>query len=105
RVGFTEPAWSPTPLVSSYLTVSPLPPRFRDGGLLSVALVHGVAPPGRKPAPCPAEPGLSSRVSCLTPATIQPSLARIKERGEVGKSIALGKAHPRGEADQAARGA
>ena len=47
RVGFTEPAWSPAPLVSSYLTVSPLPPRFRDGGLLSVALVRGVAPPGR----------------------------------------------------------
>jgi len=26
RVGFTEPARSPAPLVSSYLTVSPLPP-------------------------------------------------------------------------------
>jgi len=26
QVGFTEPTWSPTPLVSSYLTVSPLPP-------------------------------------------------------------------------------
>src|SRR5206468_2649947 len=66
RVGFAEPARSPAPLVSSYLTVSPLPPRHpfghrRDGGLLSVALVRGVAPPGGYPAPCPAEPGLSSR--------------------------------------------
>src|SRR5206468_5068422 len=66
RVGFAEPARSPAPLVSSYLTVSPLPPRHpfghrRDGGLFSVALVRGVTPPGRYPAPCPAEPGLSSR--------------------------------------------
>jgi len=66
RVGFAKPMRSPAPLVSSYLTVSPLPPRHprghrRDGGLLSVALVRGVSPPGRYPAPCPAEPGLSSR--------------------------------------------
>src|SRR5207247_9454943 len=32
-----------------------------DGGLFSVALVRGVSPPGRYPAPCPVEPGLSSR--------------------------------------------
>ena len=43
-----------------------LPHRFTltalaSGGLLSVALVRGVSPPGRYPAPCPAEPGLSSR--------------------------------------------
>src|SRR5438477_3088903 len=43
-----------------------LPHRFTlaalaDGGLISVALVRGVSPPGRYPAPCPAEPGLSSR--------------------------------------------
>src|SRR5205823_13771151 len=43
-----------------------LPHRFTltalaDGGLLSVALVRGVSPPGRYPAPCPVEPGLSSR--------------------------------------------
>src|SRR6185503_20952006 len=36
-------------------------PLTRRGGLLSVALIRGVAPPGRYPAPCPAEPGLSSR--------------------------------------------
>src|SRR5881396_1440291 len=43
-----------------------LPHRFTltalaSGGLLSVALSRGVAPPGRYPAPCPVEPGLSSR--------------------------------------------
>ena len=42
-VGFTEPVWSPIPLVSSYRTVSPLPvPRHFHvvaiGGLLSAAL-------------------------------------------------------------------
>src|SRR5436190_16936558 len=47
RVGFTEPARSPASLVSSYLTVSPLPCSREHGGLFSVALVRGVAPPGR----------------------------------------------------------
>jgi len=44
QVGFTKPTWSPTPLVSSYLTVSPLP--SCDGGLLSVALSVGLPPLG-----------------------------------------------------------
>src|SRR6266849_8079890 len=47
------------------------------GGLLSVALVRGVPPPGRYPAPCPAEPGLSSR-RVTRPATIRLSLARVQ---------------------------
>jgi hypothetical protein len=40
QVGFTEPGRSPDLLVSSYLTVSPLPPRRKrpGGGLFSVAL-------------------------------------------------------------------
>src|SRR6266542_2374999 len=46
RVGFAEPARSPGLLVSTYLTVSPLP-LLSSGGLLSVALIRGVAPPGR----------------------------------------------------------
>src|SRR6266849_11113465 len=76
-----------------------LPHRFTltalaDGGLFSVALCRGVAPPGRKPAPCPAEPGLSSRASCPTPATVQPSLVRIKERVEARGSIAPGETRP-----------
>ncbi len=40
QVGFTEPPMSPSKLVSSYLTVSPLPQKTKvsRGGLLSVAL-------------------------------------------------------------------
>src|SRR2546423_321119 len=41
RVGFAEPDRSPGPLVSSYLTVSPLPPGEPGGGLFSVALSAG----------------------------------------------------------------
>ena len=44
RVGFTEPAGSPPPLVRSYRTLSPLPVRTRRpaiGGFLSVALSCG----------------------------------------------------------------
>ena len=44
RVGFTEPAGSPSALVRSYRTVSPLPVRTRRpaiGGFLSVALSCG----------------------------------------------------------------
>ncbi len=44
RVGFTEPAGSPPPLVRSYRTISPLPVRARRpaiGGFLSVALSCG----------------------------------------------------------------
>jgi hypothetical protein len=41
RVGFTEPPQSPAALVVSYTTVSPLPPRWRGGGLFSVALSRG----------------------------------------------------------------
>ena len=56
--GFTWHPPSPTDPVSSYLTLSPLP--AEAGGLLSVALIPGVTPAGRYPAPCPVEPGLSS---------------------------------------------
>jgi hypothetical protein len=42
-MGFAEPAMSPPQLVSSYLTVSPLPAPWR-GGLLSVALSLGSPP-------------------------------------------------------------
>jgi len=61
RVGFAEPARSPAPLVSSYLTVSPLPPL--GGGLLSVALVRGVSPPWALPStlPCGARTFLPPR--------------------------------------------
>jgi len=41
QVGFTKPPQSPTTLVVSYTTVSPLPSGEPDGGLLSVALSRG----------------------------------------------------------------
>ncbi len=49
RVGFAEPTESPRLLVSSYLTVSPLPPVVAGttgGGLLSVALSLTLRPVG-----------------------------------------------------------
>jgi hypothetical protein len=45
-MGFTEPSRSPGLLVSSYLTVSPLPPGLPGGGLLSVALSLASRPVG-----------------------------------------------------------
>src|SRR5437870_9305073 len=63
RVGFTEPAPSPGPLVRSYRTVSPLPAtrpkRVRWRSALCCTF-RGLAPPGSYPAPCPVEFGLSS---------------------------------------------
>ena len=61
RVGFTEPPESPPTLVSSYLTVSPLPAetgscrRFAFCGTFP-----GIAPAGGYPALYPMEFGLSS---------------------------------------------
>jgi len=45
-MGFTEPDRSPDPLVSSYLTVSPLPAGGPAGGLFSVALSLTLRPVG-----------------------------------------------------------
>ena len=71
--GFTWHPSSPTDPVSSYLTLSPLP--AEAGGLLSVALIPGVAPAGRYPAPYPVEPGLSSlRIEERPPVLLQPIL-------------------------------
>jgi len=58
RVGFAEPSESPHLLVSSYLTVSPLPRRARRytfcGTFPSLTAGRRYRPP------CPVEPGLSS---------------------------------------------
>ena len=71
-VGFTWHPASPSDPVSSYLTLSPLPPFRRSlsyggpcrqgcGGRTSLCgTFPGVTPAGRYPAPCPVEPGLSS---------------------------------------------
>src|ERR1700741_1198035 len=69
-----------------------LPHRFtltarEGGGLVSVARIRGVPPPGRQPAPCPAEPGLSSRAVARTGD--HPALSdAIKERVSLPSSIA-----------------
>src|SRR5205823_6075666 len=70
RTGFGEPAPSPAPLVSSYLTVSPLPAATQPGlaaGRIArwrfafCSTFRGLTPPGSYPASCPVEFGLSSR--------------------------------------------
>ncbi len=62
-VGFTEPPRSPAALVSSYLTVSPLPappPRVAAGGLFSVALSRTSPWVAVSHHRCSVESGLSS---------------------------------------------
>src|SRR4030067_1028329 len=58
----------PRRAVSSYLTISPFPPAALGSGgrYLFCGTVLGVAPTGNYPAPCPAEPGLSSRPPKVT---------------------------------------
>jgi len=61
-MGFAEPDRSPGLLVSSYLTVSPLPTATsRRRRFTFCGTVPGLAAGGRYPPSCPAEPGLSSR--------------------------------------------
>ena len=61
RVGLAEPARSPEPLVSSYLTVSPLPRAANRAPAVCFLLrLREVTPAWVSPAPCPAESGLSS---------------------------------------------
>ena len=60
RMGFTWLPVLPREPVSSYLTLSPLPPRVRRRSTFCGTFL-GVTPTGRYPASCPAEFGLSSR--------------------------------------------
>ena len=61
RVGLAEPARSPAPLVSSHLTVSPLPRAANRAPAVCFLLrLREVAPAWVSPAPCPSESGLSS---------------------------------------------
>ena len=71
-MGFTKPNRSPGLLVSSYLTVSPLPPTKVGGGLFSVALSLAFRPVGvthhhtrRSPDFPPATLELAQKMLCL----------------------------------------
>ena len=59
-VGFAEPPRSPAALVVSYTTVSPLPVPEGHRRSALCCTIRRVSPPGRYPAPCPVESGLSS---------------------------------------------
>ncbi len=78
RVGFTEPAESPRPLVRSYRTVSPLPASGRRNArqrrFAFCCTFPGLAAGRRYRPPCPVEPGLSSRQSAAKAAR-QPTVA------------------------------
>jgi len=80
RVGFTKHLMSPSGLVSSYLTVSPLPRMLTgENPVKRRSIFCGtflpVAGTGCYPAPCPVGLGLSSRPDTLGPATILSALA------------------------------
>jgi len=74
RVGFAKLLMSPSRLVSSYLTVSPLPTGTNELRLSGRSIFCGtflpVAGTGHYPAPCPVELGLSSRSDVPERATI-----------------------------------
>ena len=78
RVGFTEPARSPVSLVSSYLTVSPLPLGLRRSAVSF--LWHSAV--GSPPLAVSQHPALRSPdfppVRLPAPATIRPSLTQSK---------------------------
>src|SRR5437667_1216716 len=60
RTGVAEPRRSPTALVGSYPTVSPLPLRRSAEAVCFLLPLREVAPAWLSPASCPAESGLSS---------------------------------------------
>ncbi len=76
QMGFTEPSESPRLLVSSYLTVSPLPARFaneRDGRFAFCGTFPDLTAGRRYRPSCPMEPGLSSR---CPPEGSRPAIAQ-----------------------------
>jgi len=61
QVGFTLPRRVTTRAVRSYRTLSPLPANNVCGRSTLCCTFRRLAPPRRYLAPCPVEPGLSSR--------------------------------------------
>jgi len=101
RVGFAEPTRSPAPLVSSYLTVSPLP-RSRaavcflwhwsvESPPLAVSQHPALRSPDFPPAALP------------RPATVQPSLAHPSVYGVRGRSAGRAGRRPRATGGEGAR--
>src|SRR5213076_649812 len=74
RVGFAEPTRSPAPLVSSYLTVSPLPPS-RTAVFFLWHWSVGFPPLGVTQHPALWSPDFPP-AALPRPATVQPSLAQ-----------------------------
>src|SRR5262249_1407088 len=62
RVGFAVPQSVATCAVRSYRTISPLP-AVAGGRFVFCCTFRGLTPPRRYLAPCPMEPGLSSRIA------------------------------------------
>jgi len=83
-VGDAWPVLSPEPPVGYYSAFSPLPPANRRR-IVSVALLRRIAPPGRYPAPCPVEFGLSSGGS-RPPAAARSPCASASYHAEQGAS-------------------
>ena len=88
RVGFTKPVESPRLLVSSYLTVSPLPratAQDRARRFVFCGTFPGLTAGRRYRPPCPAEPGLSSRPpggrTSDRPVPSRPSCPTISQTG------------------------
>ena len=72
RVGFTKPDESPRLLVRSYRTVSPLPLARR---FTFCCTFPDLTTGGRYPPPCPATPGLSSRLTLASQTGDRPVLS------------------------------
>ena len=84
RVGFTEPPQSPATLVVSYTTVSPLPRRWRRGGLFSVALSRGSPRVGVTDHPALWSPDLPHRACARRDRPADSPVLRIRRRGQSG---------------------
>lgn len=79
RMGFTWLPVLPREPVSSYLTLSPLPPENRRRFTFCGTFL-GVTPTGRYPASCPAEFGLSSRAHSAGDHLAPPDRSRYMTR-------------------------
>ena len=81
QVGFTLPRRVTTRAVRSYRTLSPLPTNDVCRRSTLCCTFRGLSPPRRYLAPCPMEPGLSSR------ATSAPATARLTLEGRVRSAL------------------